>query len=154
MAENIVRFLPPELVRLGVRLVVGNSDMLRKFAENYMNAQINNTDAPNAIILLGKLRQRDLRNLFEDAIYYVPNLAILLGGGGKIGRVKEEYDDTVRAGIPVIPIYSTGGVAKQVEPTADKVKTLYKTFSQKGANVDAGDLVQAIVKAVRIYVND
>lgn len=150
IAEGIVSMLPAGLVKLGVRVVMGESIMLREFAENYRNAQISSDDAPNAIILLGKLRGRDLRDLFTDAINCVPDLAILIGGAVE-SRAKEEYKCAIKAGIPIIPIPSTGGLAKQVKPTANRASHLFNILNRTGVSVDVGDLTKAILEAVKRY---
>lgn len=152
VAQKIVSILPPKLVELGIRVVMGDSEMLLEFAENYRNAQVTKNDVPNAIILLGKIRQRDLRDLFRDTIYYVPDLALLIGGRTRRGRVEEEYDYARKAGIPVLPIPSTGGVAQQVQPTASEAIHLFDAPNRTGDDVDVGDLIDKILDAIRIYV--
>lgn len=152
LAEKIISIISHGFVKLGVRVVMGESEMLRDFANKYRDDLIaSNAPNPNPIILPGKLRQRDLKYLFLDAISAVPDIAILIGGGIERGRAKEEYDYAIKAEIPVLAIPATGGVAKQVESTADKASELYNVLKRTGTEVDAGDLSNAILDAVSKY---
>ncbi len=152
IAEYIVRSLPSSLIEAGIRVVVGDSTMLTEFIHNCRDAHNQSgTIAPNPVMIFGRLRKRDLRDLFEDTINCVPDLALLIGGRIERGRVKEEYDCAVKAGIPIICVASTGGVAKQVRSVADKASHLYGILSETGGDVDAGDLTTVIREAVRIY---
>ena len=150
--ERILPIITKGLVDLEVRVVMGESEMLLEFAHQYRDALIaSDSPIPNPIILPGKLRQRNLRYLFSDAIGTVPDLALLLGGGVKRGRVQEEYDMAIKAGIPVLSIPSTGGVAALVNSTTHKADDLYSTLHKTGREIDVGDLCNSILKAVSRY---
>lgn len=153
--NKIIDIVPCGLAKSGVRLVVGQSDMLHEIADKYRNEVLSsNEHLPNPIILPGKLRQRNLRHLFMDAIGTIPDLAILMGGGKERGRVQEEYDSAIEAQIPVLAIPSTGGVAKIVTSTADKAIKYSGILQATGRKVDAGDLAKAVLKVVEAYQAD
>ena len=153
IAKRIVRSLPPKLIQAGIRVVVGESAMLREFIRNCRDVHNQSaTTVPNPVMILGRLRKRDLRNLFEDTINCVPDLALLIGGYIERGRVKEEYDGALKADIPIICIPSTGGVAKQVKSVADRASHLYGILNQAEDYVDSGDLITAIYEAIMVYV--
>lgn len=152
LTKRIISIISLGLVKLGVRVVMGESEMLRDFANKYRDDLIaSNAPGPNPIILPGKLRQRNLKYLFLDAIGTVPDIAILLGGGVERGRVKEEYNYAIKAGIPVLAIPATGGVAKQFESTVDKASEFYSVLKKTGKSVDVGDLSNAILDVVSKY---
>jgi hypothetical protein len=66
---------------------------------------------PNPLIVLGSLRlTRDLRRLFVDSIGRVPDIGIVIGGSPG-GRAEEEVQLAAPAGIPLLPLPLTGGVA-------------------------------------------
>jgi len=153
IAENIVNTLPSMLISAGIRVVVGDSTMLREFIYNCRDAHNQTKDmVPNPIMIFGRLRKRDLRALFEDTINNVPDLALLIGGNVERGRVKEEYECSVEAGIPIICIPATGGVAKQVKTVAEKARHLFNILNETGKDVDAGDLITAIWEAIRAHI--
>jgi hypothetical protein len=151
IAHNLVPIVAKGLVDLEVRAVMGESDMLREFADNYRDAAIaSKVTVPNPIILPGKLRQRDLTDLFRDAISVVPDLALFIGGGTR-GRVQEEHGAAVAAGIPTIVIPATGGAAASLKSTAHKADHLAAALNKIGRDADSGDLANAILKAVALY---
>jgi len=140
-------------VDIGVRVVSGESDMLIDFAHHYRDAAlVAKARVPNAITLFGRLRQRDARNLFRDAIGVVPTVAVVIGGGIARGRVKEEYDMACRANIPVIPVPASGGAASVLKPTARKADDLLPLLAPTRKAVDVGDVGTALIKAAARYV--
>jgi hypothetical protein len=151
-AGRIIRSLPAKLIGAGMRVVVGDSTMLQEFIHNCRDVH-NQSDAavPNPVMIFGRLRKRALRDLFQDAINCVPDIAILIGGDVEKGRVKEEYDGAVAADIPILCIPATGGVAKQVRSVADRAGHLYGILDQTGDNIDMGDLITAVWEAIAIY---
>jgi hypothetical protein len=155
IADSIIRSLPSKLIGAGIRVVVGDSTMLMEFIHNCRDIH-NQSDiaVPNPVMIFGRLRKRDLRDLFKDAVDCIPDLAILIGGDIEKGRVKEEYDGAVKAEIPIICIASTGGVAKQVKSVADRARPLLGILNQTGDNIDVGDLITAIWEAIVMYKKD
>jgi hypothetical protein len=152
IAERIISSLPSKLIGAGIRVVVGDSIMLQDFLHNCRDIHNqSDTAVPNPVLIFGRLRKRDLHDLFEDTINCIPDLAILIGGDIEKGRVKEEYDGAVKADIPIICIASTGGVAKQVKSVAEKASHLFDVLNQTGDNIDTGDLISAIWEAIVIY---
>ena len=152
IAERIISSLPAKLIGAGIRVVVGDSIMLEEFIRNCRDIHNqSDTAVPNPVMIFGRLRKRDLRDLFEDAINCIPDLAILLGGDIEKGRVKEEYDGAVKAEIPIICIASTGGVAKQVKSVAGRASDFFDILNQTGDNIDTGDLISAIWEVIVIY---
>ncbi|MBN1582582.1 MAG: hypothetical protein JXA89_17870 [Anaerolineae bacterium] len=153
IASGIIKSLPSKLIGAGIRVVVGDSTMLREFIHICRDMH-NNSDrmVPNPVMIFGRLRNRDLRDLFEDTINCIPDLAILVGGDIEKGRVKQEYHDAVKADIPIICIPSTGGVAKQVNSVAPRASHLFDILNQMGDNIDTGDLITALWDAILLYV--
>jgi hypothetical protein len=155
VAKRLVPILAKGLVDLRVRLVTGESDMLLELSHQYRDAAIAaNSPVPTAIMLSGKLRQRELKNLFLDAIGVIPDLAIVIGGRVSRGRVEEECVMADKAGIPLLPIPATGGVAAKIQRTADKVDDLHSHLAKVGDIVDTGDLSNALLKAVKKYMRE
>lgn len=73
--------------------------------------------APNPVIILGSLRaERGIRQLFIDTIGKIPDVVVVLGGAPG-GRAIAEIDLARRAGIPILPLRFTGGVALSTDPT-------------------------------------
>jgi hypothetical protein len=93
-------------------------------SEHAMNA----ATAPNPIILLGSLRHKGSRAIFDDAIGRIPDIAILIGGR-QLGRSSGEQQLANEACIPLLPIRFTGGAAASASHTLnptlnDKVEKL------------------------------
>ncbi len=152
LVTKLLPVLAKGLVDIGVRVVSGESDMLTDFAHHFRDATLaTKAKVPNAITLSGRLRQRDARNLFWDAIGFVPTVAIVIGGGVARGRVKEEYEIACRAKIPVISVPATGGAAAGLKSTARDADDLLPLLSTSGRAVDVGDLAAALIKAVQRY---
>ncbi len=153
IAKSIINSLPAKIIEAKIRVVVGDSTMLREFIHICRDIH-NQSDiaSPNPVMVFGRLRKRDLRGLFEDTINCVPDLGSLIGGNIEKGRVKEEYDGAIKADIPIICIASTGGVARQVRSVAERASHLLGILDQRGDNVDIGDLTVVIWAAIMIYV--
>jgi class 3 adenylate cyclase len=152
LVRKMVATLGSGLAARGVRLVSGKSDMLDELAANCRNVAMSmNPRGPLPIMLDGKLRQTDLKILFQDTIGRIPNLAIVVGGGVSRRRAAEECVAAEEAGIPVLPVPATGGTAAQVKLTALKANDLYKVLTKGADAVDTNDLVAAVLKAVERY---
>jgi transcriptional regulator with XRE-family HTH domain len=137
------------LIRLGIRLVCGESAMLVDLAREYRAALPRDSPFPCAVVLFGRLRGTDLKQLFMVTMGSVPVVAVLLGGSVQKGRVREEFECAGVAGIPVIAIPATGGAASTVTSTAKLDARLRAAISRVEPRLDRGDLADAIIEAVR-----
>lgn len=148
IAEKLIQIFAQGLVNLGVRLVSGESDLLVELAGHYRKAAIaSQKPVPSAIMLFGKLRQRDPKKLFMDAIGLIPDLAVVIGGSTSRNRVEQECQMAAAAGIPLLPVPAAGGAAINITPTADKASDIYGLL--KGT--DIGDVSKGLLQAVERY---
>lgn len=149
IAQKLVEILAQGLVNKGIRLISGESDMLRDLAQFYRSAGIASpTPVPAAVMLYCKLRQRDPHKLFHDAIGVMPDLAIVIGGRADRGRVEEECDLAHKGGIPLISVPAAGGAAANIPSTADRASNLYGLLN----GTDIGDVSSALLQAIERYV--
>jgi len=153
ITRNLIITLGSSLAASRVRLVSGRSDMLQDLSGYYRNVQLSiKPRGTPPVMIEGKLRQTDLRELFQQTIGRIPDLAIVIGGS--VGhRVAEECDYAEKAGIPVLPVPLTGGSAVPARLTADKAKDLYKRLAKSDGIVDTNDLVAALLEAVERYAH-
>jgi hypothetical protein len=152
IARKLVAALGSGIGARRIRLVSGKSDMLDELAANCRNvAMAMNPRGPLPIILDGKLRQTDLRVLFDETIIGIPDLAIVIGGGVSRGRVAEECEAAKRADIPVLPVPITGGAARLLRLTAHIASDVYEAVGQTSAGRDTNDFVVALLNAVERY---
>jgi hypothetical protein len=113
--------------------------------------------APNPIVLLGSLRKKVARELFNDAIGRIPDIAILIGGRDpdKSGKAFEEYNKAKEAEIPCLPISFTGGTAEKAEPTLDKsLNEKVERLQTLDRNIDAFQelLIDIVFEQVEIQL--
>jgi transcriptional regulator with XRE-family HTH domain len=150
--QSIISSLLPRLatglIRFGIRLVCGESTMLVELAKEYRAALPRDCPFPCPVVLFGKLRGIDLRQLFMATIGSVPSVAVLMGGAVQKGRVREEYECAGIARIPVIVVPATGGVANAVTSTLKLEPRLAAAISKTGRSVDRGDLADATMEAL------
>jgi DNA-binding XRE family transcriptional regulator len=147
----LINRLGSQLVRLDVRVVMGKSAMLQDLADAYLKAMPGDTFVPCAVMLYGRLRQWDVRDIFRTAIGAAPDLGVVLGGDVSKGRVKQEYDAAVDAGIPMIPVKSTGGQAADLRLTASRLNEAEAAYVQKTHGVDVGRLADTLIQSIRRY---
>ena len=149
VAKKLIEIFAQGLVNSGVRLVSGESDLLIELAEHYRKAAIaSSAHVPSAVMLYGKLRQRDAKKLFLDAIGLIPDLAIVIGGRISRGRVKQECQMAAMANIPILTVPAAGGAAATITPTANKAADLYGLLD----GTDIGDVSKALLQAVERYL--
>ena len=152
LTEAMLPILANGLVRLGVRVVMGESTMLQELAHACRDAMMaSEKSLPLPIMLFGKLRQTDVREVFATSINVVPDLAIVIGGGVARGRIQEECVAATAARIPILTIAATGAAASQLESTADLVTEDAASVIKNVGSSDAGDLAKAVIQAVRCY---
>jgi len=151
ITRKLIITLGSSLAARRVRLVSGRSDMLQDLSAYCRNVAMSlNPRSTLPVMIEGKLRQTDLRELFRDAIGRIPNLAIVIGGS--VGhRVAEECDYAEKARIPVLPVPATGGSAAKAKLTADRANDLYDALTRSDGMVDTNDLVAALLQAVERY---
>lgn len=81
----------------------------------HAHAMLGDSATVNPIIIMGNLyKQQGLRYTFMQAVGVIPDLAILVGGH-PLGRSIEEIELAAAAGIPVLPIRSSGGAAAAIQ---------------------------------------
>jgi len=139
------------------QIVMGTSRMLEYLADEYANyaepqflantkgeqfrkalaneQAISDRPVLNPLILLGSLRNKPIKEIFDDAIGRIPDIAVLIGGKRQSdeGRASQEQQKAIDAGIPFLPLKFTGGAAAECEPTVDislisKTTKLQKLF--------------------------
>lgn len=134
----------------GIRVVMGQSNMLSDFAQHYRDAGFASLKSlPPPIILPGTLRRGDMRQVFIDAIGRVPDVALVIGGNSNRTRVLEEAESAKDAGIPVLAMSSTGGVAAGVASTLRISTELLKVISDCSRPIGSGDLAARVLEAFR-----
>lgn len=146
--QRLLAPLAAGLVNQGLRVVMGESDMLRDLAARCREASLALPSSDRVTTMLfGNLRQPDIKNYFAHAIGAEPDIAILLGGNTARGRTREEYELAVTNGIPVLAVPATGGVAALSQSTVDLTDAERRALDA----LDFGDLSRAIVAVVSRY---
>ncbi len=136
-------YLATALMQRKIRVVFGRSALLNEFGSvlqsssksvrgdalgNVALSEFANASAmqknlssppPNPIVILGSFRgSNGAAELFAETIGHVPDVVIVIGGSPD-GRTADEVEHATRAGIAVLPLAFTGGVAARVKPTID-----------------------------------
>jgi hypothetical protein len=152
--KKFIPMIATGLAHAGVRVVMGESEMLIDLAKRYRDSAIGGELAiPNPIIPAGKLRQCDLRERFIDTIGVIPDLAVVIGGGVERGRVREECVSAKEAGIPILPVPVTGGYARMAETTFSLSASDRSLLEKRPTNIDVGDIASTIVRLVESCAN-
>jgi GTPase SAR1 family protein len=139
------------LAQMRVKLVSGKSDLLGDLAKHYLAVSLSaRPPGPAPVEIRGKLRQRDLTELFMEAIGHVPDLAIVIGGAAS-GRVAEECSAATDAGIPILPVTTTGGAAAETQLTAKVKPSLFAQLAKSPEDSDAGDVASSLLMIVQEY---
>jgi len=151
--KSFLRIVAGHLVHSGARLVVGESTLLYELAHFSRDAafQLNSPGTQYPVMLFASLRCADLRHLFLSHIGGVPDLAVLVGGNIRRGRVLEEYHAATAAKVPVLALPATGGVARTVPTTAPVSPEQRARLSLVGAAADAGKLALLVSEVLRAY---
>lgn len=140
--KRFVGFIAHAFMQRRFRVVFGRSGLLDSLGEALSNevreqiygidretlSEFGNASAmqknfdkapPNPVVLLGSMRtERGANEVFLDAIGHVPDVAVIIGGS-VTGRTPEEVNHAHEAGIPVLPLHFTGGVAGTVDSSLD-----------------------------------
>ncbi|WP_234683503.1 nucleotide-binding protein [Bradyrhizobium monzae] len=145
------KFIPElcsRLVSVGCRIVVGDSPMLRQIAVAFRAAMAATEHfIPNPVVMEGSLRNVSADKLFLETIGQIPNLAIAIGGSRARGRVRKEYENAVRANIPILSIKCVGGAASDLDSTVDGAREI----DSLGTNlkvIDSGELSRKVAMIV------
>lgn len=94
-------------------------DALSEFANASAMQRDSATAPPNPIVILGSLRStRGVGEIFAETIGCQPDAVVIIGGSLS-GRTREEIDHAINAGIAVLPLHFTGGVAATIESSID-----------------------------------
>lgn len=134
------------LIGHGLRVVMGESDMLEELARRCRDASLASASAhPATTMLFGSLRRPDIRDHFRSAVGAEPGLALLLGGNTDRGRSREEYEIAVASNVPVLAVPATGGVAAEVQSSV-KLSDAERRLLEESK--DTGDLCRTIVSIV------
>jgi len=137
------------LAQMRIKLVSGRSDMLGDLAKQYLAVSLSaRPPGPAPVEIRGKLRQRDLVELFMETIGHVPVLAVVIGGGVSSGRVAEECTAAGDAGIPILPVPATGGAAAEIRLTAVVDPRLYAQLTKPTTDRDASDTANSLLLVV------
>lgn len=135
------------LAYIGDKVAVGNVKRVQHVGELRLGAKAARADI-NPIVILGSLRSpRGIRNVFLDALGFLPDVGVLIGGRPG-GRADDELKLAAKAGIPVLPIPFSGGAAQTAVSTfdeslaADVAEVLAKT---RGVD-DIGTVVCALIE--------
>ena len=151
-AEKLVSILAKGFANIGIRVVMGQSNMLSDFAQHYRDAAFASLNSlPPPIILPGTLRRGEMREVFVDAIGRVPDIALVIGGNPGRTRVLEESESANAAGIPVLAMSSTGGAAAGVNSTLPIAPELLKIISDCSKPIGSGDLAVRVLEAFRTF---
>ncbi len=170
---QVCQTIAREFMANGIQIVMGTSRMLEYLgdcAADFMDSPQQLADAkgepwrktiatehaqstspaPNPIVLLGNLRQRSPRELFDDAIGRFPDIAIIIGGRetDDEGRAPAEIELANAAQIPILPLMFTGGAAARLTATTDHTLASRVDRIQKlKANIDElGPAVREVVQ--------
>ena len=153
-AEKLVSILAKGFADMGMRVVMGQSNMLEEFALAYRDASFASlTPPPPPIILSGSLRRGNVRHVFVDAIGRVPDIALVIGGNRNRSRVFEEAESATAAGIPVLALSSTGGTAAGVGSTLAIDSDQLKIITDLSRPLGSGDLAVRVLEAFRSFAN-
>lgn len=139
---NVIRTLARVCFENGFRIVCGVSRLLEHLVDTHETLAGNGSlpvDAPgdpwrkalgtahveakspihNPVVVIGTLRTPNIRQRFSDTLGCIPDLAVVVGGRSKLsgGRTYEECEAAIAAGIPLLPIPFTGGVAAEIPPS-------------------------------------
>jgi predicted nucleotide-binding protein with TIR-like domain len=151
-AEKLVSILAKGFANIGIRVVMGQSNMGAEFAHQYRDAAFASLNPPPPpIILPGTLRRGDTRGFFLDAIGRVPDIALVIGGNRERTRVLEEAEAAKTAGIAVLALPSTGGVAAQVGITLPIDAELLTIITDCSRPLGSGDMAVRVLEAFRSF---
>lgn len=151
-AEKLVSILAKGFANIGIRVVMGQSNMGAEFAHQYRDAAFASLNAPPPpIILPGTLRRGDTREFFLDAIGRVPDIALVIGGNRERTRVLEEAEAAKTAGIAVLALPSTGGAAAQVGITLPIETELLTIITDCSRPLGSGDMAVRVLEAFRSF---
>jgi hypothetical protein len=146
------KFIPElcsRLVALDCRIVLGDSPMLREIAVAFRAAMAAKDQfIPNPVIIEGNLRNVPARELFVATIGQIPNLAIAIGGSKSRGRVREEYENALRAHIPALSVRCLGGVAAELNSTVQGAQEIDGLTGKELKFIDSGELSRKIATLV------
>lgn len=149
--RKLLPILASGLAQAAIRIVVGESDDLIAFAKHYRTAVVGaNLPAPSPIVLVDKLRQCDLREKFSQNVGVVPDVAVVIGGSVKRGRVAEECESAKAAGIRLLPVAVTGGYARAVgNEGLVRMSTRDRgILNQMPEHADVGDVASTIIRLI------
>lgn len=145
------KFIPElssRLVSLGCRIVVGDSPLLRQIAVAFRAAMAGvDHFIPNPVVMEGSLRTVPAEKLFLETIGQIPNIAIVVGGSKARGRVREEYENAVRANIPILSIKCLGGAASELDSTVEGAHEL-DAVGLNLRSTDSGELSRRVASIV------
>jgi hypothetical protein len=142
------KFIPElcsRLVGLNCRMVVGDSPLLREVAVAF-RAAMGATEQfiPNPVVVEGNLRSVPADKLFLETIGQIPDMAIILGGSKSRGRVQQEYENAVRAKIPVLAVRCIGGAGAELKSTVEGAEELDALAGKELKFIDSGELNRKI----------
>jgi len=147
--DKLLPELCSRLVALNTRIVVGDSPMLRKIATSFRAAMPSSSKfIPNPVVIEGSLRDSPAQILFLETIGQVPDIAILIGGSKTRGRVAQEYESAVRAGIPVLSIGCVGGAGAELRSTAEGAAPIDALLGTDLKLIDSGELSRKIAQMI------
>jgi TIR domain-containing protein len=165
--KRFVTFLAQALMQRCFRVVFGRSRLLDILGES-LNQEVDRSQvygvdrdtltefsstsamykdvpksAPNPVVVLGSFRSdRGLSEVFMESIGHSPDIAVVIGGA-LTGRTREEVEHAKAAGIPVLPISFTGGVAATIEWSGDS-SLLDRVIKIQHAKRDYSSIAQSI----------
>ena len=99
------------------------------------------------------MREHNIEGVFYATIRGLPDLAVLIAGGAK-GIVELEYEAAAKAGVSFLPIVPTGGMARKLKSTADKLPAELARELQTDRSWNGGDLADFIIKAIQEYASE
>lgn len=142
------KFIPElcsRLVGLRCRMVVGDSALLREVAVAF-RAAMGATEEfiPNPVVIEGNLRRVPADKLFLETVGQIPNIAIVIGGSKSRGRVQDEYENAMRANIPVLALQCIGGAAAEMKSTVEGAEELDSLAGKELRFVDSGELSRKV----------
>lgn len=164
-AYKVTDALADAFISRSYRVVMGRSQMLDYMADRIAIGQVDpsavrsnignlstlfasksarsHNECPNPVILLGSLRSaRGIRNIFIDSIGRVPDVGIVIGGSVN-GRADEETQLAMQAGIPLLPLPLTGGLAARISGTLDA--SLREKVDKVQAMARGSDVIGSLV---------
>jgi hypothetical protein len=147
--EKFIPELCGRLVRLNCRIVVGDSALLRQIAVAFRAAMAGTEPfIPNPVVIEGNLRNAPAEKLFMETVGQVPNLAIAVGGSKSRGRVREEYENALRAKIPILSIRCMGGAASEFSSTIEGAQELDALAAKELRFIDSGELSRKVAAII------